>query len=87
MKKINLRDANQQFSRLVREVEEKGETIVVLRNGVPAAEIGPVRERTGVRRLNTRQLQAIQNFLKAARSNPGSSEGQPRWTRDDLHAR
>jgi prevent-host-death family protein len=39
MKTITLRDANQQFSRLVREVEESGESVTVLRNGKPAVKI------------------------------------------------
>ena len=36
MRTMNLRDANQQFSKLVREIEETGESVVVLRNGKPA---------------------------------------------------
>jgi prevent-host-death family protein len=39
MKTITLRDANQQFSRLVREVEAGGEPVTVLRNGKPAVKI------------------------------------------------
>jgi prevent-host-death family protein len=39
MREVTLRDANQQFSRLVREVEETGETITVLRKGKPAVKI------------------------------------------------
>ena len=42
MKTMNLRDANQQFSKLVREVEGSGETIVVLRNGKPVVKITAV---------------------------------------------
>ena len=44
MKTMNLRDANQQFSKLAREVEETGETILVLRNGKPALKLSPVEE-------------------------------------------
>jgi prevent-host-death family protein len=39
MRKLNLREANQQFSKLVREVEESGEPVTVLRNGKPAVKI------------------------------------------------
>jgi prevent-host-death family protein len=39
MKTMNLRDANQQFSKLVREVEDSGQTVVVLRNGRPVVKI------------------------------------------------
>ncbi|HTQ15371.1 MAG TPA: type II toxin-antitoxin system Phd/YefM family antitoxin [Rhizomicrobium sp.] len=45
MREINLRDANQQFSKLVREIEETGETVLVMRNGKPAIKLGPVEER------------------------------------------
>ena len=42
MRTMNLRDANQQFSKLVREIEETGETIIVLRNGKPAITLSAV---------------------------------------------
>ncbi|HEY1612683.1 MAG TPA: type II toxin-antitoxin system Phd/YefM family antitoxin [Rhizomicrobium sp.] len=41
MKQVTLREANQQVSRLVGEVEETGEQVIVLRNGNPAVEITP----------------------------------------------
>jgi antitoxin (DNA-binding transcriptional repressor) of toxin-antitoxin stability system len=44
MKTMNMREANQQFSKLAREVEETGETILVLRNGKPALKLAPVDE-------------------------------------------
>lgn len=87
MKQITLREANQGFSRLVREVEETGEGVLVLRNGQPAVEILPSREKRPQRKLSPDQERAIAQFLKAARSRPGSSAGEKRWTRDDLHER
>ncbi len=42
MKTMNLRDANQQFSKLVREIEETGEPVLVLRNGKPAIRLSAV---------------------------------------------
>ena len=87
MKQITLREANQGFSRLVREVEETGEGVLVLRNGKPAVEIVPSREKRPQRKLSPEQERAIAQFLKAARTKPGSSEGQKRWTRDELHER
>ncbi|HEX4301456.1 MAG TPA: type II toxin-antitoxin system Phd/YefM family antitoxin [Rhizomicrobium sp.] len=42
MKTMNLRDANQQFSKLVREIEETGEPVLVLRNGKPAIKLSAV---------------------------------------------
>ena len=87
MKQVTLREANQGFSRLVREVEETGEGVLVLRNGKPAVEIVPSREKRAARRLTPEQERAIAQFLKAARTKPGSSAGQKRWTRDDLNER
>ena len=39
MKQVTLREASRQFSKLVREVEETGERVLVLRSGRPAVEI------------------------------------------------
>jgi prevent-host-death family protein len=41
---ITLREANQQFSELVRRVEETGEGYLVLRRGKPAVRILPADE-------------------------------------------
>ena len=87
MKQITLREANQGFSRLVREVEESGEGVLVLRNGKPAVEIMPSRETRPARKLSPEQERAIAQFLKAARTKPGRSAGEKRWTRDELHER
>jgi antitoxin (DNA-binding transcriptional repressor) of toxin-antitoxin stability system len=87
MKQLNLREANQGFSRLVRTVEETGERILVLRNGKPAVEIVPSGEKRGVRRRTPAQERAIRAFLKSARTRPGNSSGRRRWTRDELHER
>lgn len=40
MRMVSIRDANQNFSRLVKEVEA-GETVVITRQGKPVAELGP----------------------------------------------
>ncbi len=87
MKQITLREANQGFSRLVREVEETGEGVLVLRNGKPAVEILPSRAKRPARKLTAEQERAIAQFLKAARNKPGNSSGAKRWTRDELHER
>ncbi|HEX3652236.1 MAG TPA: type II toxin-antitoxin system Phd/YefM family antitoxin [Rhizomicrobium sp.] len=54
MKELTLRDANQQFSKLVREVAETREEVVVLRNGKAAVKIVPV-EQAGKRTLTAAQ--------------------------------
>jgi prevent-host-death family protein len=87
MKQFNLREANQGFSRLVREVERTGERVLVLRNGKPAVEIVPSGERRNVRMRSPEQQRAIRAFLKSARITPGDSSGERRWTRDELHER
>ncbi|HLY05706.1 MAG TPA: type II toxin-antitoxin system Phd/YefM family antitoxin [Rhizomicrobium sp.] len=86
MKQVTLREANQQFSKLVREVEETGERVLVLRNGRPAVEIAPTAKRSR-RKLTGERQAALEAFLKAARARPGNSKGARRWTRDELHER
>jgi len=87
IKQLNLREANQRFSRLVREIEQTGERVVVLRNGKPAVEIVPSSEKRAVYRRTREQERAIRAFLKLARTRPGDSSGEPRWTRGELHER
>ena len=87
MKQLNLREANQGFSRLVREIERTGERVLVLRNGKPAVEIVPAGEGRAVHRRSPEQERAIRAFLESARMNPGDSSGERRWTRNELHER
>lgn len=87
MKQLNLREANQGFSRLVRQIERTGERVLVLRNGKPAVEIIPSGENRAVRRRTPAQERALRAFLKSARAKPGNSTSQRRWTRDELHER
>jgi prevent-host-death family protein len=84
MRKINLRDANQQFSRLVREVEETGETVQILRRGEPAAELRPVAHHP--RRLTAAQEAALKSMLETARKFGRKSVGR-KLTRDEMHER
>jgi antitoxin (DNA-binding transcriptional repressor) of toxin-antitoxin stability system len=86
MKQLNLREANQEFSRLVRTIEETGERVLVLRNGRPAVEIVPSGEQRPVRKTPA-QARAVAAFLRSARTRPGSSAGRRRFTRDELHER
>jgi antitoxin (DNA-binding transcriptional repressor) of toxin-antitoxin stability system len=87
VKQLNLREANQGFSRLVREIELTGERVLVLRNGKPAVEIVPSRERGAAPRRTPEQARAIRAFLKSARTRPGHSSSERRWTRGELHER
>src|SRR5665213_34304 len=63
MKTLNLRDANQQFSKLVREIEATGETVLVLRDGKPAIRMMPAEEKVFPRKLTSRQEQALARLL------------------------
>jgi prevent-host-death family protein len=87
MKQLNLREANREFSRLVREIERTGESVLVLRNGKPAVEIVPAGGRNGVHTRTLEQERAIRAFLESARASPGDPSGERRWTRDELHER
>jgi prevent-host-death family protein len=64
MKTINLRDANQQFSKLVREIEETGEPVLILRNGKPAARLSSVEEQT--KKLTREQEEAKKRLMDPA---------------------
>ncbi|MEI9887499.1 MAG: type II toxin-antitoxin system prevent-host-death family antitoxin [Rhizomicrobium sp.] len=83
---MNLRDANQQFSKLVREVEETGETITILRNGEPAAEIRRPPSRTTERKLSPAQKAALKSMFEIAHRVRGKSTGR-KLTRDEMHER
>jgi prevent-host-death family protein len=87
MKQLTLREANQGFSRLVREIEETGQSVLVLRNGRPAVEIVPSRERRAQRKLAPEQERAVSAFLRLARAKSGDSSNERRWIREELHER
>jgi prevent-host-death family protein len=63
MKQLNLREANQEFFRLVREIERTRQRVVVLRNGKPAVEIIPATESRTVRPRTPEQERAFRAFL------------------------
>ena len=60
MKTVSIRDAKNRLTALAREVE-RGETIVVTRNGRPAFNLVPHQARTGLR------LEAIEEFKRKHR--------------------
>ena len=75
---INLRDANQQFSELVRRVETSGAGYLVLRHGRPVARLLPVEQ--GNDALTGDQETALSRILDAA-----WPLGVERLDRDDLY--
>ncbi|MBN9534762.1 MAG: type II toxin-antitoxin system Phd/YefM family antitoxin [Alphaproteobacteria bacterium] len=86
MRQMTMREANQQFSQLVRQVQVTGESVQVLRNGVPAAEIHPVSTRTGKCALPPDREKALKQLLESARRSTAKSDGKG-FTREELHAR
>lgn len=63
MKTISLRDANQGFSRCIREVES-GEEFVITRDGTPVAKLVPI----AARRVLTPEQQDALARIKARRA-------------------
>jgi prevent-host-death family protein len=57
MKTVSIREAKNRLTELAREVE-RGETIIVTRNGSPVFELTPHRPRKGLR------LEAIEEFKR-----------------------
>jgi antitoxin (DNA-binding transcriptional repressor) of toxin-antitoxin stability system len=53
MRTVNVHEAKSTLSALLVEVEERGETVVICRNGKPVAELRAVSPRRG--RLSTRR--------------------------------
>jgi len=85
MRKINLREANQRFSQLVREVQETREPVSVYRHGELAVEIHPPARSSGVRALTPEQEAALNEMFEIAkRARP--SKGR-KLTRDEMHER
>lgn len=86
MRQMTMREANQQFSQVVRDVQETGESVLVLRNGEPAAEIHPVSSRSAKRRLSPEQGKALNRILETARHSTAKSDGKG-WAREELYER
>jgi prevent-host-death family protein len=76
---ITLRDANQRFSELVREVEATGQGFVVLRHGKPVARLLPVEDRPA--RLTPEQRAAMARLLSV-----NSPVGIARFDREEAYS-
>jgi prevent-host-death family protein len=79
---ISLREANQQFARCVKAVEE-GRSFVITRRGKPVAKLVPVEE--GQRVLTPEQEAASARALERMRR--GIDLGGARFDRDALYER
>jgi prevent-host-death family protein len=80
-KSVSAREANQHFSRILRDVEA-GTEIIVTRRGQPVARIVPA-EASGERRLTPEQEAAHARSM--ARLRKGWVLGGDRFSRDDLY--
>jgi prevent-host-death family protein len=78
MRTVGAREANQQFSRLLREAE-KGEEIAITRNGRVVARLGPARPIRSVRA----QKKAVEEMVRLMKK--GFDLGGRRFTRDEMH--
>ena len=78
---VTLRDANQRFARLIRQVEG-GADFVITRNGAPVARLMPVG---GARTLTPEQEAALARTLERAKV--GWTLGVGKLDRDALHER
>lgn len=78
---VSLRDANQHFARLMREVTDTGEEVIITRRGTPVARLVPVRP--AKRELTAEQKAALDFiFSLSALAKP-----DPDWkfNRDELY--
>lgn len=78
MRIVGAREANQQFSRLLREAEE-GQEITITRNGRAVARLIPAR---GPRDAKARK-RALDQMMKLM--DKGLDFGGRRYTRDEMH--
>jgi prevent-host-death family protein len=78
---VSAREANQHFSRILRDVEA-GAEIVVTRRGQPVARIVPV-SRAGGRQLTPEQEAAHARSMKRLRA--GWALGGGKFSRDELY--
>ena len=76
---INLREANQQFSELVRREEATGRGYLVLRHGRPVARLLPTEERA--ERLTPEQRAVLSRLLTTS-----WPLGVERFDREEAHA-
>lgn len=81
-KTMSLRDANQKFAQLVREVEERREEITITRRGEPVVKIVPAQ--TGKRKLTSQQQRALDEMFAHVHRHKPSSRGW-KFNRDEIY--
>ncbi len=83
MKTVMATEANQQFSKLIREVERDGVTIRILRRDRPIAVLMPAGDDGKL--LNEERAAAIAEMKRLLQK--GLKLGSERFNRDELHDR
>ena len=83
MKTVILRESDTQLSTLVREIEETGESVLVLRNGKPVVKLIPA-ERDYPRKLTPEQEAALAR-LRDPKNHFTSNDGDWKISRAELH--
>jgi prevent-host-death family protein len=81
MRSITARDANQNFSRILAEVE-KGETVLITKNGRTVAELRP---RPDDARDDPQWREAYEHMLKLMRETPATGFRVDAITEDDKY--
>ena len=81
MRRVSLREANQQFSSCIAEVES-GESLVLVRRGKPVARIIPYSEKEARDYKHEAAVRELASFLKK-----GIDLGGVRVNRDELYSR
>jgi prevent-host-death family protein len=79
MRSVSAREANQSFSRILREAEG-GEAVVITRRGRPVAVIGPLNKV-----ISPERERAIERAITLMKE--GLPIGNRRFTRDEMHER
>jgi len=79
MRSVTAREANQSFSRILKEAEGGG-TVVITRRGQPVAMLSPYRVERGEERAR-----AIEHIVALMRE--GLAIGGRRFSRDEMHER
>lgn len=82
---ITAREANQHFSRLLREVAA-GKNYVITRNGTPVAKLAPVAEKSDRRVLTGQQQQALDDLIEFALNHKVPADAEPaKFDREELY--
>jgi prevent-host-death family protein len=79
MRTVGAREANQQFSRLLREAE-KGREFLITRNGEPVARLVPAKGPLRDPKVREKALKEMVRLMER-----GLDLGGRRYTRDEMH--